>query len=138
MGVLNARLGRALGEPLHAPVVLLIIAFGASLVLSLSLTQSLPNISNLSVAQPIDFAGGLIVCFYVLSATLLAPRLGIGNFILYAVVTQTITSAVIDHFGLFGVLVREVSFKRMVGIVIVIVGLVITQWASNQSPLEVS
>ena len=51
MGVLNARLGRALGEPLHAPVVLLIIAFGASLVLSLSLTQSLPNISNLSVAH---------------------------------------------------------------------------------------
>ena len=138
MGVLNARLGRALGEPLHAPVVLFIIAFGASLVLSLSLTQSLPNISNLSVTQPIDFAGGLIVCFYVLSATLLAPRLGIGNFILYAVVTQTITSAVIDHFGLFGVLVREVSFKRMVGIVIVIVGLVITQWASNQSPPEVS
>jgi len=135
---LNARLGRALGEPLHAPVVLLIIAFCASLVLSLSLTQSLPNISNLSQAQPIDFAGGLIVCFYVLSATLLAPRLGIGNFILFAVVTQTLTSAVIDHFGLFGVLVREVSFKRMVGLVIVIVGLIITQLASNQSTPDAS
>jgi len=132
MAVLNARLGKAIGDPLHAPVILTIVAFCASLLVSLFLTQSLPDITRLSQAEPADFAGGFIVCFYVLSATLLAPKIGIGNFILFAVVTQTVTSAVIDHFGLFGALIHEVSLKRALGIALVIAGLVVTQMASNQ------
>ena len=71
--------------------------------------------------------------FYVLSATLLASRIGIGNFIPFAVVTQIITSALIDHLDLFGAMVRPVSGLRAAGIGCFIIGLVITQVASQRS-----
>jgi transporter family-2 protein len=134
MAVINARLGKTLGEPIHAPVILFVIAFLTSCVIALSLTQSLPSLSTIKQASPIDFIGGMIVCSYVLSATLLAPRLGIGNFIMFAVVSQIITSAVIDNYGFFGATVREVSTLRIIGIVVLITGLVITQLAANNSP----
>ena len=127
MAVLNARLGRALGEPLHAPVVLFSVGFMALLFAALSLTSTLPNLSKLSQAQPIDFAGGLIVGFYVLSATLVAPRMGVGNFILFAVVAQIVCATLVDQLGLFGAPVRPADGVRIGGIAILILGLVITQ-----------
>lgn len=127
MAVLNARLGRALGESLHAPVVLFSVGFVALLFAALSLTSTLPNLSKLSQAQPIDFAGGLIVGFYVLSATLVAPRMGVGNFILFAVVAQIVCATLVDQLGLFGAPVRPADGVRIGGIAILILGLVITQ-----------
>jgi transporter family-2 protein len=135
MAVLNARLGRTLGESLHAPVVLFGVGLIALLITSLAMTQTLPNLSNLSQAQPIDFAGGLIVGFYVLSATLVAPRIGVGNFILFAVVAQIICATLVDQFGLFGAMVRPASWGRIGGIAILVVGLVITQISASPSPL---
>ena len=97
MAILNGRLGRALGEPLHAPVVLFGIGFLFCLSCALLLTQSLPNLSALKDARPIDFLGGLIVGFYVISATLLAPRIGVANFIVCAVSSQILFSVLKDH-----------------------------------------
>ena len=73
--------------------------------------------------------GGLIVGFYVISATLLAPKIGIGNFIVCAVSAQIITSVLIDNFGLLGAVIRPVSMMRLIGIVLLLVGLAITQIA---------
>ena len=67
MAILNGRLGRALGEPLHAPVVLFGVGFLFCLSCALLLTQSLPNLGTLKHARPADFLGGLIVGFYVLT-----------------------------------------------------------------------
>jgi transporter family-2 protein len=134
MAVLNARLGRALGEPLHAPVVLFSVGFMALLFAALSLTSTLPNLSKLSQAQPIDFAGGLIVGFYVLSATLVAPRMGVGNFILFAVVAQIVCATLVDQLGLFGAPVRPADGVRIGGIAILILGLVITQLSVSTTP----
>jgi len=71
-----------------------------------------------------------------LSATLLAPQLGVGNFIMFAVVAQVMVSAVIDHFGLLGVMVREINAMKLLGIAVLILGLVITQLANSpKTPL---
>ena len=137
MAVLNARLGRALGEAFHAPMILFVVALSASVLVGLSTKPVMPNLGGLLDASPIDLIGGLIVCFYVLSATLLAPKLGVGNFIMFAVVAQVITSAVIDHFGLLGVVVCEINAMRILGIAVLILGLVITQIANDsKNPLS--
>ena len=90
MGVVNARLGKTLGEPLHAPLVLFGVGFLACLLTAIVFTGALPNWSKLGAARPIDFAGGLIVAFYVISVTCLAPSFGIANVILYAMVAQIV------------------------------------------------
>lgn len=133
MGVLNARLGKTLGEPLHAPVVLFGIGFLACLLAALLFTGALPSWSKLGGARPIDFAGGLIVAFYVISVTCLAPSFGIANVILYAMVAQIVFSGFINHFGLFESLAQPVSGLRLVGITLLLAGLFITQIAQAKA-----
>ena len=130
MAVLNARLGRSLGEPLHAPVVLFGVGLLACIVLALTLTGGLPAPAKLLSVRTLDLAGGLIVAFYVVSATLVAPRFGVGNLILFAMIAQIVFSATIDHFGLLGVPVRPVTVLRIAGLLLMTVGLVLTQVAN--------
>lgn len=133
MAMLNARLGRHLGEPLHAPVVLFGVGLVFCLVCALLISRSLPDLSRLSGSEPINFLGGMIVAFYVISATMVAPHFGVANFIMFAVVSQIVGSVLIDHFGLFGAAERPVSGLRILGLLILISGLVITQFAQTKS-----
>jgi bacterial/archaeal transporter family-2 protein len=44
-------------------------------------------------------------------------------------VAQIFTSAALDHFGLFGTHVRPVNGLRSLGLVVLLAGLVVTQFA---------
>jgi bacterial/archaeal transporter family-2 protein len=81
---------------------------------------------------PQQYAGGLIVGFYVLSITFLAPRFGVGNAILFVVTAQLLTSALIDHFALAGATLRPLTTMRALGLLVVITGVVITQISDRQ------
>jgi transporter family-2 protein len=129
---LNAGLARSVGGQIQATVVLLAIGLAASLLLALILAVRLPDFRALARVAPYQYAGGLIVGFYVLSITFLAPRFGIGNAILFAVTAQLITSGLIDHFALAGATLRPVTSMRAVGLLIVVTGVVITQLSDRQ------
>jgi bacterial/archaeal transporter family-2 protein len=133
MAILNARLGRALGEPLHASVVLLCVGLVAALLSAAILTRSAPELAGFGRARPADYLGGLVVAFYVVSATLLAPRMGVGNFIVCAVSAQILSAMVIDHLGLFGAAVRPMNLLRGAGVVLLLAGIVMTQLGDPKS-----
>lgn len=127
MAALNARLGRTLGEPLHAVWCLFAVGLLAASVASVAVNGRLPGISALRGVPPMSLAGGLIVGFYVVSVTLLVPRLGVGPTILFAVSAQILTSSLIDHFGLLGMPLRPIGTARALGLALLIVGLAIAQ-----------
>jgi transporter family-2 protein len=133
MAILNGRLGKSMGEALHASVILFGVGFVFCLTVALVLTKSLPQAADLANAKPIEYLGGFIVGFYVISATLLAPRIGLANFIVCAVSAQIIISVVIDHFGLLGAMVRPVSVTRLAGIGLLIAGIIVTQISDSTS-----
>jgi bacterial/archaeal transporter family-2 protein len=133
MAILNGRLGKSMGEALHASVILFGVGFVFCLTVALVLTKSLPQAADLANAKPIEYLGGFIVGFYVISATLLAPRIGLANFIVCAVSAQIIISVVIDHFGLLGAMVRPVSMTRLAGIGLLIAGIIVTQISDSTS-----
>lgn len=133
MAILNGRLGRSMGEALHASVVLFGVGFLFCLTIALVLTKSVPNVADITSAKPIEYLGGFIVGFYVISATLLAPRIGLANFIVCAVSAQIIISVLIDHYGLLGAAVRPVSLTRLLGVGLLIAGIIVTQISDNTS-----
>ena len=133
MAILNGRLGKSMGEALHASVILFGVGFLFCLTVALVLTKSLPHATDLANAKPVEYLGGFIVGFYVISATLLAPRIGLANFIVCAVSAQIIISVVIDHFGLLGAMVRPVSMTRLIGIGLLIAGIIVTQISDDSS-----
>jgi bacterial/archaeal transporter family-2 protein len=127
MAILNAGLARATGGTIQATVLLFAAGLIASLVLAAITKAQFPAIQTLVHIAPPRYAGGMIVGFYILSITFLAPRFGVGNAILFAVTAQLLTSAFIDHFASAGATLRPLTTVRAVGLFIVVVGVVITQ-----------
>jgi bacterial/archaeal transporter family-2 protein len=133
MATLSAGVARAAGGQLQATVILFAVGLMASLLLAIATSARVSDLHALTRVAPYQYAGGLIVGFYVLSITFLAPRFGVGNAILFAVTAQLMTSALIDHFALAGATVRPVTSMRAVGLLIVIAGVVITQLGDRQA-----
>ena len=127
MALLNAGIARTTGGQIQATIILFAIGLIASLLLAAIMTIRLPDFHTLLRVAPHQYAGGVIVGFYVLSITFIAPRFGMGNAILFVVTAQLITSALMDHFGLAGAALRPLTMMRAVGLLIVIIGVVVTQ-----------
>ncbi len=127
MAILNAGLARATGGTIQATVLLFATGLAASLMLAAATKTHIPPIQTLARIPPSQYSGGIIVGFYILSVTFIAPRFGVGNAILFAVTAQLLTSAFIDHFALAGATLRPLTAMRAMGLFIVVAGVVITQ-----------
>ena len=129
MAILNAGLARAAGHPAIAGATL--FAIGFAFCVAIAAIAGVRNLGSLLHAPPHLFAGGLIVGFYILSITMLARRFGVGNAILFVMVAQIFTSAAIDHFGLLGAVQRSLNLERIGGLLLMIIGLAVTQLSNR-------
>jgi transporter family-2 protein len=121
LAALNAQLGRAIASPAAAATVLFLIAVISAAIAMMATTGAAPL--KVVLEQPKHLLlGGVLVCFYVLSITFIAPRFGLGNAIFCVLVGQLVSAAVIDHFGLAGAIVKPVSLWRASGIGLMALG----------------
>ncbi len=128
LAALNAALGQRLGSPIAAGAVLFCVALSAA-VLVLLLSGNLPNLAGVPAAPKHLFLAGLLVAFYVLSITWVAPHFGVGNAVFFVLLGQLISAAAIDHFGLFGAQISPLSLARAGGIAVMAAGVWLTQLA---------
>ena len=132
IGILNGRVGRALGEPFYAAVMLFGVAIMLALAVSVIFGKATLSLHSLHDLRPIDYTAGFIVAFYVISATVLAGKIGVANFIVMAVTGQIMFSLVIDHFGMFGAPVKPINMTQLVGAILLMIGLATTQLAATK------
>ncbi|MDF5208441.1 DMT family transporter, partial [Vibrio parahaemolyticus] len=76
-------------------------------------------------APPVAWIGGLIGAFFVASTVALVPKLGVAMTFSLVIAGQMIVTLIIDHFGILGVPVREVSIPRIIGMLMIIAGVVL-------------
>lgn len=127
LAALNAALGGRIGSPVAASVVLFAIAFlSAAAVYATGLFK--PTGSLLAAPKHL-FLAGVLIAFYVLSITFIAPKFGVGNAVFFVLLGQLISAAMIDHFGLFGAQINLLSMTRAGGILLMTVGVYVTQQA---------
>ena len=127
LAALNAGLGVRLGSPVAAAVCLFLVALVAALG---ALALSGPaNWSALATTPKHLFLGGVLVAFYVLSIIYVAPHFGVGNAVLFVLLGQLISAALIDQFGLFGAVPTPINALRAGGIGLMALGVVLTQSA---------
>jgi transporter family-2 protein len=118
----NAAFSRSIGNPLITGLMVFVVGLiGMLLVVFLSKTGFPPR-QQLISAPAYGYLGGLIVATYVVMITILVPKIGVGPSIGLIVTGQIICAVAIDHFGLFNVAVRHVSFTRGVGMLLMIGG----------------
>jgi len=125
LAALNAGLGTRLGSPVAAAAILFIVALCTTLlVLAL---KGAPALADVITAPKHLFLAGLLVAFYILSITIIAPKFGVGNAVFFVLLGQLISAALIDHFGLFGARISPLSLSRGAGIALMAAGVFLTQ-----------
>lgn len=126
LAALNAQLGGRIGSPAVAASVLFAIALIAAAAVMLW-TAGPGALAALPSQPPHLFLGGLLIAFYVLSVTWIAPRFGIGNAIFCVLLGQLVSAAAIDHFGLMGAIPRPLDATRITGLALMAVGVAMAQ-----------
>lgn len=127
LAALNAALGQHIGSPAAAATVLFVVALiSAGAVTLVTGPKALMQIAS---APPHLFLAGVLIAFYVLTITYIAPHFGVGNAVFFVLLGQLVSAAAIDHFGLFGAQVSPLSLMRAGGIAVMALGVWITQIA---------
>ena len=68
------------------------------------------------------FLGGVFVASYVLAITFLAPRMGVATAVLYVLLGQMCSAALIDQFGLLGAARYSMTPARSLGLILMAAG----------------
>ena len=128
---INAYLGVVTGSGLWAAnisfavsVIAGVVALSAAILLG---EMPFPN-PAVWTAPPWIWLGGLGGATYVLLAILLTHRLGTALLSAAGILGQLATSLLIDHYGWFGVPVHRMSATRLMGIVLLTLGVVLLRW----------
>lgn len=83
-------------------------------------------------SQPLwRFGGGFLGAAAIFSTVLLAPRIGLANMLALVIAGQLLTSLAIDHFGLLGMAMRQVSGIRMLGATVLLSGVSLTLFGDS-------
>jgi transporter family-2 protein len=127
---LSGAMGRALGDP--TPAALITVGGAFALVLTYALATGGVSIPFAVVRHlpALQLLAGFGIAFYIVSITYVAPRFGVGNAIMLVVAAQIASSAAIDQFGLFGAPQKPIDALRASGLAIMVVGVVIAQYAA--------
>jgi len=120
--VINARLATRTGVLESATVS---FAVGTAVLLVLSLTASKGSFRGLADAQTWEMSGGLYGAFFVALMILAVPRLGVTTVMAALIVAQLVTGLVFDHYGLMGMRVAPFDLKRVLGVVLLVLGTVL-------------
>lgn len=118
------------GVLLDSPVLASLVSFAVgTLVLAAvyfgALRGSLPDGAALGKTSWWMWIGGPLGAFFVLTSILAAPRIGAAGMMVLFVAGQMSMALVLDHFGLLGLPLREVSLSRLLGVALVLLGAVL-------------
>ena len=120
---INSSLNRSLAQPIWAVAAVFALALSATIVVALATGQAPPVASSVARAPWWSWTGGLFAAGYVLAMTLSADRIGAAVFTGITVTTGIATSILLDHFGWVGFAVHPASLARVVGALVMTVGL---------------
>ena len=133
MATFNAQLARSINSAPVSVLILLFVAFLSAVAYTAAMRLPFPETTALLNAKTYLYSGGMMMAFYIISVTLLIPKFGVGNTILFVVCAQMCSSAMIDHWGLFGVPVRSVSPLRFMGLIVILAGLILIQLGTEKT-----
>lgn len=122
---LNAALGVRIGSPAAAATVLFCVAFATCAVVLMLTGPS--AVQKIATAPRHLLLAGVLIAFYVLSITYIAPHFGVGNAVFFVLLGQMLSAAMIDHFGLFGAQISPLSITRAAGLGVMAAGVWLTQ-----------
>jgi bacterial/archaeal transporter family-2 protein len=121
---LNAKLGKAGGSTVYASLISFIVGT-AALFLYIFLTKQNFSWAGVKEAPAIAWVGGILGAFFVTVIVLCFPQIGPGLTFGLIVAGQMIVSAFLEHYNILVAEPHPVSWLRLLGIMLVVVGVII-------------
>jgi bacterial/archaeal transporter family-2 protein len=121
----NHKMATVVESPVLAALISFVVGSVALIAYVLLSGESISNLSLAKAAPPVAWIGGLLGAFFVAAAVTLVPRLGVAMTFSLIIAGQMIMTLIIDHFGLLGVPVKEVSIARIAGILLITGGVIL-------------
>jgi bacterial/archaeal transporter family-2 protein len=125
----QAAINNKLAEYVESPILSAFISFAVgTLALFLYILAAgipLGNLVNAKNAPLVAWLGGILGAFFVASAVVLVPKIGVALTFSLIIAGQMLVTLVIDHFGVFGVPEKPVSVLRVVGAALITIGVVL-------------
>jgi transporter family-2 protein len=121
----NARLRDFLGDPIIASLVSFTVGTVALLGYILVTRTPWPTMAAAAEAPAWSWFGGALGAFFVAVSVILAFKLGATGLMAWIIAGQLIASVLLDHTGAIGFAVREASWQRIAGVLLLLSGAVL-------------
>jgi transporter family-2 protein len=121
----NNKMAAVVDSPVIAAFISFVVGTIGLLVFLVATGTPLGNLAAAKNAPPIAWIGGLMGAFFVASSVTLVPRLGVALTFSLIVAGQMLITLVLDHFGVLGVPVKEISIARVGGILLITAGVIL-------------
>ncbi len=122
---LNAKMGRAVGDPVYAALISFVVGSLGLLLYSLLAKVDLSQVSQAGTVHWSVWMAGLLGAFYVASVIILVPKIGVALTFGLIVTGQLGLSLILDHYGLLGLPVHAINWQRIAGILCIIGGVLL-------------
>ena len=125
-GGFNTQLGVLLNNPLLASAVAYLVSTTFALGAVLVSVNDYPSLSEMkSVPTYLWFTGALLSLIGITLYYYTIPKLGISTMISLGLCGQLVFSVIAGHFGWFNLPVEPADFKRILGVVVMIIGILL-------------
>ena len=121
----NNKMAIVVDSPILSAFISFFVGTVALFIYVVASGAPIANLTSVKEAPAIAWIGGFLGAFFVTAAVTLVPRLGVAMTFSLIIAGQMIVTLIIDHFGLLGVPVKEVSLARVAGIVLIAAGVVL-------------
>jgi transporter family-2 protein len=122
-GPINAELAARLGHPLSAAFWSFCVGTTVLAIVVVVFARGSTDFGSLrSIPLYMMVGGGLLGAVYVLVNLMLAPKIGVAALMSLAIAGQLSAALLLDRFGLFDLVQRELSVGRVSGVLLVLVG----------------
>lgn len=118
----NADLRASIGSAAWAGFVSYLGGTVCMLVLALVLREAVPAMADIHRSDWWAWTGGFFGTVYIAISIFLVPRLGAAFFVALLVAGQMVASVAFDHFGALGLSEHPVDIPRLIGAVLLVVG----------------
>ncbi len=117
----NLRLRESLADPVFAAFVSFAVGAVVLAVYGFSL-RPVPTMAMAAGAPWWSWTGGVLGAFFVFAIIVLAGALGATSSMAWLLAGQFLAALVLDHFGLLGYSVHQISWPRVLGVVLLLSG----------------
>ncbi len=125
---INAQLSHWVGSPIRAAFVSFVVGTVALLIIAALVRKPLPSAAKLAEVPWWVWIGGLLGAFYVVGSIVTAPKLGAATLVAAVVAGQAVASALVDQFGWVGFEGHHMSVGRVIGLVLLAVGVALVRF----------